>query len=121
MYLIQISDFTPALQPIAELIDCGPLLDLVRLYAGGRLYVPKTMGPTHAISGVIGLELAERLAYYYGGCTIEFPKLATIYRRARNREIVAQRWQGKKWLAAQYQVSARHILRITARAVTTCP
>jgi hypothetical protein len=77
------------IEVIGQLIGMDEAAELSRCLGGRRIYVPRTVGPTHPLAACIGIEAAQRLADEYAGAHLELP--LTLGKR---RQIVALAEQG---------------------------
>lgn len=79
---------------------------------GRRLYVPRSVRAGHWLAEALGLEVAEQLAFQYGGCRIDVP--STPPPSDRNGRIRALRRAGVSTagIAAAVRLSERQIRRI---------
>jgi hypothetical protein len=107
--------FTQRLKLLAQATTEDAAAELCRAFPGKRLYIPMDIPERHPISELIGYDQAKKLASAYGGFSIELPTGAGIRQYQRDQEIVAAYSDGTHGvteLAAQHQLSPRHIMRI---------
>jgi Mor family transcriptional regulator len=57
---------------IGDLLGPEVAESLKQKYPGQRIWVPGTITTSHKLAG-LGLEVAKRLSYYYGGCRFRVP------------------------------------------------
>jgi hypothetical protein len=88
------TNLSPFLYGLSELIGLANAMKLVEAYGGVMLYVPRTVAEGHKLSALIGLEAAQKLAQAYPGEKITIPLSVTgdhakqaAVRRARIREL----------------------------------
>jgi len=99
-----------ALASIGEAIGLEAALALANHFGGVRLYVPKTIGDSHAICVALGRENADRLAAWAGGGSIDVPKQAA--RRARVRDLHSLGALTISQIALETSFSERHVYRL---------
>ena len=95
------------------LIGSEGLRRLAKRRGGRRLYVPRSVRAGHWLAESLGPEVAERLAFRYGGCRIDIPTLG-LSRTNRNEEIRRCRVAGASLadVADRFGLSERQVRRI---------
>ena len=98
---------------LLELIGPEALRELSAARGGRRLYVPRSVRSGHWLAGALGPEVAERLAFQYGGCRIDIPELG-VRRADRNEEIRRCHAAGASMadVAGRFGLSERQVRRI---------
>ena len=86
---------------------------LLAAFAGRRLYVPKSAGESHPITMIIGADLAALFCQRFQGEELYFPMMAG--RRQRILDLAA-RGRAPTGIAAELQVSIRHVYDVLAEA-----
>ena len=116
----------PLLQDFVRLIGLTATLDLVRVYGGLRIYIPKParVQAEHPIAKIIGYPALLTLAKVYGAEQhFALPKAANALTILRNRRI-AQGYATNRTvrgLASEYNLTERHVERIVAAAGIKAP
>ncbi len=112
---IRVIDFPIEVRPLAEFLGVEKALRLAKRWERKDFYVPFRLRDGHPIGQEIGPVLAATLCQEFGGCFFRFGNVSTIYRNARDREIVAQRYDGVEELSKRYGLSQRRIWFIISR------
>ena len=115
---ICMDDLPPVLRLMAEAIGLVKCLQVVEMFGGSRLIIPKRgLAPDHRLREVLSEVECNRLAYLFVGCT-EIPCAKTARVVARDRAIWRDRQDGmsNRALAAKYDLTERQILK----SVTAC-
>ena len=103
-------------EELAELLGPQALRALSKARGGRRAYIPKRPRDLHWLTLAVGREAADRLAWRYGACRIEVPRLSR-YREERDERIRRLRAQG--WtlvdIAEDCELSERQVRRIASR------
>ena len=128
-HLAEIDDIAllpPLLQDFVRLIGLPATLALVRAYGGLRIYIPSPARahPEHALAQHIGHQALQALAQVYGSEShFALPKATHALTALRNRRIARAyaSSQTARALAAQYNLTERHVERIVAAAGITAP
>lgn len=73
----------------SDAIGASATLSLIRVFGGGRVYVPQADGldDTHPLIRLLGRPLAEKLASRMGGESYEIPTARAVDIDLRNEEI----------------------------------
>lgn len=100
----------PSLMEIAEIAGMAAALKIGTTYAGKRLYVPRRIGPRHALVALVGLDAARRLVQHFDGETILIPP--ALAGEARRRREAIHRMTGE---ASQTEIA--HALGIARSTV----
>ena len=119
--VLTVEDCDGAMADVVAAIGASAALSIVRVYAGGQVYVPKleSMTDEHPLARLLGRPLADKLARHIGGGEpLRIPTLRRQLEREREREIVdrMKRGQTVAHIARAYGVSVRHIYDVRARA-----
>ena len=103
-------------EELLEALGAEGLRKLAEARGGRRAYVPHEPRDSHWLVRALGREAAGRLAWRYGGCRIEVPRLdATRSERdERIRELRARGWSTDR-IAAEVSLSGRWVREILAR------
>ena len=121
------SDLLPQLlQDFERLIGLPATLDLVRVYGGLRIYIPRPerVHPDHQLAKVIGEDRLKALAEVYGGEDhFTLPKAERAILALRNARIAHAYGHNKtvRELASEHRLTERQIERIVATAGVTAP
>ena len=105
---------------LAELLGPEGLRALSKARGGRRARIPKTVPPGHWLERAVGAELAERLAFRYGGCRIYIHMPGGRDPRETRQAVLELRSRG--WsvsrIAEAVGVSDRTVWRAISRADT---
>jgi len=100
---------------MVSLVGMTAAMAIAKTYGGRRLYVPRKAHPNHQLARLIGLEKLEALCRHYDGERLKIPKCAKALAHVRNQEIRAAYGPvSLSKLAARYNLSENHVLRIVA-------
>lgn len=98
-----------------EAIGPSPVLSIMRVYGGGRVYIPKraALDDDDPLVRLLGRPLAERLSDRLGGEKHDVPTAATIETAERNSEILRRFRAGysSRQIAQHFGVSRRTVWR----------
>lgn len=81
---------------------------------GIRLYVPKTVDPSHWIARLIGVDKMALLVARYGGDEIDMPRCEAAMRAAREHEIINSA-ESNATLARRYGYTERGLRKLKRR------
>lgn len=98
---------------ISKVIGVDALTKLQRLFGAKYVYIPSSACPEHEISKAVGIEVMRALSEHFGGSNLWF---GTCYaKRQRNSDIsrLLQVGVSRKNIAIGFNLSARHIGRIS--------
>lgn len=92
--MVQQSEF---MRELSDAIGASAAMSVVRVFGGGRIYVPKptALDDQHPLTVLLGRPLAVRLCDRLGGERFEVPRAAAVEVRLRNDEIARRFLQGK--------------------------
>ncbi|MCC6197732.1 MAG: hypothetical protein IT518_25055 [Burkholderiales bacterium] len=107
-----------SMEPFVSAIGASPTLSIIRVFGGGRLYVPQLAGlsDAHPLVSLLGRPLAEKLAAAIGGEHHDVVTATALEAALRNAEIRRRFRAGAsvRELALAFGVSKRmvwHVLR----------
>lgn len=101
----------PDWQKLVKLIGENQAAALSAVYGGGRMYVPRFVGPHHPISEAVGAKAATVIVAEFGAGHIDIPM--SLGKRAQ----VAQLLEGGKTvpeICRRVGVSRRHVFYVKA-------
>ncbi|MBF8271571.1 MAG: hypothetical protein HW380_676 [Magnetococcales bacterium] len=106
---------------LIEVIGTAATLRLVQNHGGTYLALPRSIGPQHDVSNLIGFEAARSLAERWGGERVYIPKVDVAVRCVRNREMIARYEQGESYrsLVKEYAICDRWFWRIMKKTQTS--
>lgn len=97
------------MRELIDTIGASAAMSVVRVFGGGRIYVPKSaaLDDQHPLTVLLGWPLAARLCDRLGGERFEVPRAAAVEVRLRNEEIARRFGQGKsiRQLAIAFGIS----------------
>ena len=97
---------------LLELLGDEGLAALSAARGGQRAYIPRSVPAGHWLAEALGPEVAERIAFQYGGCRIDVPLRPDP--KSRNARIHAMRQRG--WsiarIASESSLSERWVRKI---------
>lgn len=96
---------------LAELLGEQGLAALCAARGGRRAYIPCSIRPGHWLAELLGPEAAERVAFHYGGCRIDIPRLSRNARNARIRDLRRRGWSVDR-IASGSGLSRRQVRNI---------
>lgn len=110
-------EFPETMRLVAEIIGTEDTIKLGNHRGGTRLYFPKRPRRDHWLVDVIGWKKFERLAWYFGGESIEIPKFSSYHLSILEDQIAARSAAGHTAadLARRYGYSERGIRKILRR------
>lgn len=117
---INVDLLPPILQDLVELIGLPLTMELVCVYGGTRLFVPKReVDENHSLSRLLGIEAANKLVEHYGGVEhFDIPLALRALKAVRNADIRAKRGHmSVSQLAREYRTTERHIRIICNKLV----
>ncbi len=96
-------------------------LSLVFSYGGCRIYMPSNIQPNHPLAALMGYSASQALAKVYGGSRINIPKVDTILRQLRIKDINHDRSRGASidFLARKHNLSRRRVQQLLAQHRTS--
>lgn len=96
---------------LVELIGLKTTLKLLARHGGKSFYIPKHLHDDSPLLDCIGFNQAQKLSQYYGGETLDLPKVDTIKRQFRDMAIAKASACGvsRSELVARYGLSRRQI------------
>lgn len=99
---------------IASAIGRTAARQLVETLGGQRFYVPRSVGPNHAIARAIGPDAAAELARYFHGTWLALPMPASLSRNPASVRAIAATDPAltRQKLAGQTGYSERQVYRI---------
>ncbi|CAM3292372.1 Mor transcription activator family protein [Halomonas lysinitropha] len=102
------------LDELADFIGYDAAMTLAKGWGGRRLYIRAQANPCHPITLEIGPEAAEKLAYFYGGTSLDVPGTRNATLEARNRQIMVALEEGQptREVAVTFGLTARHVRHI---------
>lgn len=109
------TDLLPrVLQDFVRLIGLHATMLLVERFGGLRIYIPLHPSPEHHFAQLIGLANLQKLSAVYGREDhFELPKAERALLALRNARIKAEYGpKSIRQLAAEYQLTERHVTRI---------
>ena len=109
---------TAALTELVETVGLAAAIELVRVYSGRGLYVPKEPDARHPIALLIGLSAARKLSELYGGSAYVVPPERSLLVELRHAEIV-RRIEGGESVhacALAFGVSRKWVHQVLGRA-----
>ncbi|MEO5340637.1 MAG: hypothetical protein H7837_08990 [Magnetococcus sp. MYC-9] len=113
------ADLPASLTDMVEAIGLTNTLQVVKVYGGTRLFVPKQVHAQHRLANLLGMEQARRLSHHFAGESLTIPRLAAAMRARRNQEIIRRYDAGEsaRQLAQAYHLTDRQIYTILSSTV----
>jgi len=122
---------TDEMKGLSDLIGFEAVMQLIKFYSGERIYIPNYQSINRhvrnreclkqeeltddmkKVSDLIGFEAVMLLIKTYSGERIYLPKYQSVYRLARNREII-KNFDGRniRQLSRKFQLTHTHIRNI---------
>jgi AraC-like DNA-binding protein len=107
-----------ALAEIADAIGLEAAMALALRFGGTRLCVPKVIGEHHPIRVALGKEVADKLAEWAGGGSLDVPKQAA--RRARVHDLHRKGALTIQQIAIETHYTERHVYRLLRATRDDC-
>lgn len=111
------------MREMTDTIGSSAAMSVVRVFGGGRIYVPKSVAldDRHPLAELLGRPLAVQLCDRLGGETFDVPRAAAVEVRLRNAEIVRRFRAGSsvRQLALAFGLS-RRIVWYVVRGAQDC-
>ena len=115
---VDLSDLSPRLGTLAEIIGLAEALRLVEKRGGTRIYIPEVADPDHWLADVIGTSSLANLVKHYARESIEIDRGCAALRAVRDRLIICRYSEGRASTAAlalEFGLTQRQIFNILAR------